>query len=641
MLQEIQESVKMKNDKNFMRRPSTLLVGIGLAVLITLGGCKNFLNQAPLGQQTSETFFKNKQDAIDATNATYSMLRDWQVHVFSWIGLTSIVSDNADKGSTPGDASFLENLNDLQFSPGNIAFSDPWAGYYKGIYRANLAIQNIPNINMNSGMKARLIAENKFLRAYFYFFLVRAYGNVPLITKPLTPNQYQQTNSTPDSVYAQIVSDLKAASAALPLQSQYSSSDVGRASKGAAQALLAKVYLYRQDYKNAEAYADSVISSGQYSLAPNYAHMFTLAGENNSGTIFSVECVATSSGKGGSQYGQVQGVRGNPNLGWGFDNPSMDLINSYNMGDPRQEATVLFVWEQTPDGTVVHKNPNMVDEHYNQKVYVPQSAMVGGQGDNPANIRILRYADVLLIKAEAAYQNGETGTAQKYLNMVRQRARDGRTATVGVSVESLAPLVADTLGMSNLANKPFVRYVWKNSPAAQQGIQPFKSSLVSIMQNNQAVQGLMVDTVDVIQSVNGTAVNNASDYYSQITTIGPNQPVTLNITRVIQTYNSSSQTVSTTTQPVIAQVTTQQLLPDITATGSTLLHDIWHERRDELAMEQHRWFDLIRENKVESGWAAKEMAKEGQNFASKDQLYPIPQNEIDLSNGSLKQNPNY
>ncbi len=641
MLQEIQESVKMKNDRNFMRRPSTLLVGIGLAVLITLGGCKNFLNQAPLGQQTSETFFKTQQDAIDATNATYSMLRDWQVHVFSWIGLTSIVSDNADKGSTPGDASFLENLNDLQFDPGNVAFSDPWAGYYKGIYRANLAIQNIPNIKMDATMKNRLIAENKFLRAYFYFFLVRAYGNVPLITKPLNADQYNQPNSTPDSVYALIERDLQFAVQNLPVKSQYSSADQGRASKGAAQGLLAKVYLYRQDYKDAQKYAEDVINSGEYSLDPNYAQMFTLGGENNTGTIFSAECVATASGNGGSQYGQVQGVRGNPNLGWGFDNPSMDLINSYDEGDPRQEATVLFVWEQTPDGAVVHKNPNMVDEHYNQKVYVPESALIGGQGDNPANIRILRYADVLLIASEAAYQNGDVSTAQKYLNMVRDRARDGRTATVGLSVESLAPTVADTLGMSNLANKPFVRYVWKNSAASQAGIAPFSSSLVNITQNGQSTQGLMVDTVDVIQSVNGTAVNNATGYYNEISSIGANQPVTLDITRIIQTYNSSNQTISTTSQPVIAQMTTTQLLPDITATGTTLLHDIWHERREELAMEQHRWFDLIRENKVESGWAAQEMAKDGKTFKASDELYPIPQNDIDLSNGVLKQNPGY
>lgn len=615
--------------------------GTGFFLMILLLGCKNFLNQPPLGEQTSETFFKTQQDAIDATNATYSMLRDWQVHVFSWIGLTEIVSDNADKGSTPGDASFLQNLNDLQFDPGNVAFSDPWAGYYKGIYRANLAILNIPNITMDTNIRDRLVAENRFLRAYFYFFLVRAFANVPEITQPLNPNQYNQTNASPDSIYALIERDLLYAIQNLPEKSQYSSSDIGRATKGAAEGLLAKVYLYRKDYTNAQKYAENVISSNQYSLPANYAGMYTVAGQNNSGTIFSGQCVATASGDGGSQYGQVQGVRGNPNLGWGFDNPSMNLINSYDEGDPRQEATVLFVWEQTPDGTVVHKNPNMIDEHYNQKVYVPESALIGGQGDNPANIRILRYADVLLIASEAAYQNNQVSTAQNYLNMVRHRARSGQTATIGVSVESLASLIADSLHMSNLANRPFVRYVWQNSSAANAGIQPFRYGLINITINGQSIQGLIVDSLDVIQSVNGTTVNNADDYYNQITSIGAGQPVALAITRIHQTFNQSSQTVTTTTQAVVANVTTSQLLPDITSTGTTLLHDIWHERRMELAMEQDRWFDLLRQNKVEPGWAAQQMAKVGQTFEDKDAMYPIPQNEIDLSNKTLQQNPGY
>src|SRR2546421_10749489 len=137
---------------------SRALVSLGLAV--GLGSC-DFLTTEPKGQLTNESFFKTADQAVEATNATYNMLRMWQVHVFSWIGLTDIASDDATKGSTPGDASFLLDIDNLTFDPGNLAFADPWAGYYKGVYRANVAIANIPSVPMADTLKARLIGENK------------------------------------------------------------------------------------------------------------------------------------------------------------------------------------------------------------------------------------------------------------------------------------------------------------------------------------------------------------------------------------------------------------------------------------------------------------------------------------------------
>lgn len=623
----------MKRHNKFLRTILSIAV-LAIAIPLVTTSCSNLLNDKPLGEQTSKTFFKTKQDAIDATNATYNILRNWQVHVFSYLGITSIISDNAKKGSTPTDAPFLLNIDNLNYNAGNLAFSDPWSGYYKGIYRANLAIQNIPKIKMNTNVKDRLIAENKFLRAYFYFFLVRGWQNVPLITKPLQPKQYyNQPNASPDSVYALITKDLQYASDHLPLKSQYSSADIGRATKGAAQGMLAKVYLYRQNYKMALAYADSVINSGQYSLMPNYAKIFTPAGKNSSGSIFSVQCTATSTNEGGSQYNQVQGVRGTPNLGWGFDQPTKDLIKSYSPGDPRMESTVLFVWEALPDssGQAVHKNPNMVDEDYNQKAFVNPNHP-GNQSDGPGNIRILRYSDVLLIASEAAYQEGDINMAQKYLNMVQARARNGRKSTIGAGIEGVAPIIADTLGMPKQTGKPMIRFVWKNTPASKAGMKSFSFGLAN---NNSEIQ---VDTLDIVQSVNGKAVNNVSDYMNDLKQISPGQNMTLTYLQVTQTYNSSTNKMTTNTQTVVSTMQAMALLPNITATGKTLLHDIWHERRSELAMEQHRWFTLLRENKVDPGWAKQEMAKDGKTFTQKQNVFPIPQTEIDISNGSLKQN---
>lgn len=411
----------------------------GLLLLFLLAGAcsDDFLDKKPLVTPTTETFFETEEHAIQATNAVYNMLRDWEVHVFSYIGITDIISDDADKGSEPNDATFLLEIDNFTFDSRNVAFSTVWRGYYRGIYRANLAIQNIPDIEMDETLKARLIGENKFLRAYLYFNLVRWFGGVPLILDPLQPGEYEQARDPAQEVYAQIIQDLEDAAASLP--ASYSGSDVGRATSGAAKGMLAKVYLTRQDYPNAEQYALEVINSGEYELFPDYELLFQEAGENSSESVFEVQAEAFEIGGGGTQYNQVQGVRGTPNLGWGFNRPSDDLVASYERGDPRRDATILYVGEVLPDGSdIVQDNPNMVNERYNQKAWVPEHP--GGLGNGPGNIRILRYADVLLMAAEALNENGNSAQALTYLNQVRARARGDRNVLPDISTTNQAEL---------------------------------------------------------------------------------------------------------------------------------------------------------------------------------------------------------
>src|SRR5688500_9393944 len=255
----------------------------GAATLLAVAaaaGCSDFLTTEPRGELTTPSFFQTSDHALQATNASYSMLRNWTTHVFSWLGQVEIASDDADKGSVPGDAGFLGEMDDLTFDAGNLAFRDPWIGYYQGIYRANVAIQNIPNVNMDEELRARLVGENKFLRAYYYFFLVRSYGGVPLITAPLEASQFAQTRATAEEIYALIEQDLTDAIAVLPLRSEYAPADLGRATKGAAQALLGTVHLYQQEYADAYDQLTAVIESNEYSLAPSYGGIFTQAGEN-------------------------------------------------------------------------------------------------------------------------------------------------------------------------------------------------------------------------------------------------------------------------------------------------------------------------------------------------------------------------
>lgn len=593
-----------------------------LAGGLTLAGC-DFLEKSPKGDLTSGNFFQTQEHAVQATNATYSVLREWEVHVFSWLGMTDIASDDATKGSTPSDGSFLLELDEKTFGPSNIAFESTWSGYYTGVYRANVALQNIPSIEMDQALKDRLIGENKFLRAYFYFFLVRAYGGVPDITTPLQPDEFEQSRADREEIYTLIEQDLNDAIDVLSPRSQYSEAERGRATTGAAEGLLAKVHLFQEEYEEALTHAENVISSNEYSLYDDYWSIFREAGEYSSESVFEVGAVSLETGgEGSSQYAQVQGVRGSANNGWGFNQPSPDLEGAYEPGDPRHQATILHPWETLPDGSgvVAEVNPNMPNQRYNEKVQ-PSVESPGGSGNNTVNIRRLRYADVLLIAAEAAYQTGDESTAREYVNDVRERAREGRSVTLGLQPENMSTPLAETVGLAGSAPHVFVRYADEQGPAAETGVSSFTFT----------ADPTHVDQMDVIEAVDGTTVSTREEYRNALSGVAEGQTVSLDITRVTQQVAEDG-SVSTSTQSLTRDVAVTALLPDVTGGGQALLDAIWQERRAELAMEQHRYFDLIRQGRAD---------EELENFESRHMRYPIPQSEIDLSGGAMTQNDGY
>lgn len=610
------------------RRILVACFALVLAGTVLLSGCDSFLEKNPKGELTSANFFQSRENAVQATNATYNMLRNFNVHVFSWLGMTDIISDDATKGSTPSDASFLLELNDLTFDSGNIAFGATWSGYYQGIFRANTAIQNIPNIDMDPETRERLVGENRFLRAYFYFFLVRAYGGVPKITEPLRPSEFDtQTRASRDSIYAFIERDLRFAADALQRRSQVPESETGRVTRGSAHGLLAKVHLFQEEFEQALQQAEEVIQSDEYSLPDDYFTIFRPEGEFGSGSLFEVANAALEMGGASSQYAQVQGVRGSANNGWGFNQPSPDLESSYEPGDPRQQATILYPWETLPDesGVVAQINPNMSNQRYNEKVQ-PSVNSPGGAGNNTVNIRRLRLADVMLVAAEAAARTGDEATARQYLNRVRERARDGRSVTLGIQPEQMAPQLATALDLSDSDSRVFVRFA--NVPASEAGVQTFSSSF----REGGSPLPILVETADVIQAVNGTSVGTQQEYLDALSGVAPGQTVTLDLLRVTQ--QSDGNGVSNSTETLSVDVTARQLLPDVQSSGQQLLEAIWHERRAELAMEQHRWFDLIRQERAEEVMTAL-----GKDFQSRHTLFPLPEGELDITD--LEQNPGY
>ncbi|MBN9312486.1 MAG: RagB/SusD family nutrient uptake outer membrane protein [Chryseobacterium sp. 39-10] len=385
------------------------------SMLIGLSSCGNdFLNVDS----------REHIDAVDATtvydpvmfvNGTYGMMTDWD-YAFSWLGVTEIISDNADKGSSPTDGGGDKLiLDDLQHTSSSGSIGAMWTRFYKTIGRANQSIRYTEKFGLtDESYKNRLIGEAKFLRALHYFWLVRMFGDVPI--QDLDDPTSWITRKPKADVYAYIEKDLTDAIQVLPTKSQYAAADLGRATKGAAQGLLSKVYLYEEKWQQAYDMAGAVMNSGQYGLEPDYAKIWRLDGENGVESLFEVQARGTSIAHGVHQYSQTQGARGTGGWGWGFNVPSQNLLNAFNAaGDNiRRDATIIFRGETLYDGKVV---PATVENPmYNEKAY---SSANLGDADGDKNIRVLRYAEILLIRAEAATHIG--ADAATPLNLVRAR----------------------------------------------------------------------------------------------------------------------------------------------------------------------------------------------------------------------------
>jgi starch-binding outer membrane protein, SusD/RagB family len=321
------------------------------------------------------------------------------------------------------------------------------------VNKANIALDQVENnaaIVATSQQKIQAEAEAKLLRAYAYFMLVRVYGRVPLLDRVFEDPAAQSNvpQSSPAEVYALIENDLKFAAANLP--ASWGPEFAGRATSGAANGLLAKVYLTQQKWSLALAAANMVITSGQYNLSTPYDKIFREEGENSPESVFEVQATASRAfpTDNGVQYTPIQSVRGTGtwNLGWGWNTPSTALEAAYEPGDPRKARTILYTSTPTTPGITIYGETTplgLPNPRYNHKVYSnpARRAAVGNQGGWWMNVRILRYADVVLMYAEAANELGNPGEALAKLEMVRARARAGNNAILpGVTTTDQAAL---------------------------------------------------------------------------------------------------------------------------------------------------------------------------------------------------------
>ena len=381
----------------------------------TLSSCtSDFLNVD--SQENIAIDDQASQSPEKYVNGIYGMFTDWD-YAFSWLGVTEMISDNADKGSSSTDnGGDKRDLDELLHSSTTGSIEAMWKRFYKTIGRASYSIKYTTESSITDVEKNRLIGEAKFLRAVSYFYLVRMFGDT-VIQELDVPASYSLRKPKAE-VYAYIETDLLDAIQKLPTKNEYAAKDLGRATKVAAQALLAKVYLYQG--KNQQAYdmATAVVNSGIYDLESDYATTWRKETENGKESLFEIQARGDVVAHGVQQYSETQGARGTGGWGWGFNVPSQNLLDAFNTeGDViRRDATIIFRGETLYDGRLV---PTSVENPmYNEKAY--SSANLNA-ADGDKNIRVIRFSEVLLIQAEAANEIGQDALTP--LNRVRTRVK--------------------------------------------------------------------------------------------------------------------------------------------------------------------------------------------------------------------------
>lgn len=409
-----------------------IYISIFAVSALFFAGCANDyldVNQTESISTKDIELFNNDAGAATFVTAIYSKFLNWDMSSFGWIGLASITSDDADKGSSPGDTGTDKDvLDNLTYNSSNPSAESTFNANYDGINRCNQALDVLPKLDKaDVNLRARLMGEAKFLRAFMYFTLVKCYGGVPIVDHLPNPasdadQKMLLTRKTKAEVYTFIEKDLNDAIAVLPNKSEYAAAEKARASKGAAYALLAKVNLYQ---KNWQKVVDNCNLVTGYSISADYAKMFRLEGENDGESIFEINGVGSVPAKGIEGYSASQGARGAGGWGWGFNVPSQSLLNAYEAGDVRKNATIIFRGTTLYDGRVV---PNTVENPmYNFKAY---SSQYTDGWETDANIKYLRYAEVVLMKAEALNELNRTSEAIPLLNQIRNRAGLGVTPAV-------------------------------------------------------------------------------------------------------------------------------------------------------------------------------------------------------------------
>lgn len=390
------------------------IIYIFLFLSLSFTACEGILDKEPLGRLDADSYFQTADDAIKAVNAAYEqLLFNNNNNNFYW-AMGVVTSDEAvtgGDGSRPG----ITEMDFLNYTPRTQELNDFWKLQYAGITQCNTVIEKVPNIEMNEALKNRIIGEALFLRAYYYFLLTQVYGDVPLLTKITPPDELKIPKTPKTQIYAQIIADCDKAAEALPLQ--YTGTDVGRATRGAAYALAAKTYLYQKDWNKVLEYVNKVKSLGIYGLMPDYQANFREGTQNNKESVWEIQHTNLELGVGNFLNQWWASKKFN---GYGFAEVTPEYVATFEPGDPRLKFTVAM--NNDPYFGLIYK-PSFSSTRYSPVKYLQSDSTVTQKADGDINYTAIRYAEVLLWEAEALAELGRVQEAQVPLEAVRARAR--------------------------------------------------------------------------------------------------------------------------------------------------------------------------------------------------------------------------
>jgi hypothetical protein len=460
-------------------------------IIISLySGCsEEFLERTPLGMETTATFYSSEDNAVQAVTACYAVMVYRGSFSRNFWAFGDVASDDTEAAGEVGgaDQPDMQRIDQMLHVPTNAYFFEYWRNIYEGINNCNIVLEKFPDADFNEDIKSRLMGEAKFLRAIYHFYLNSIFGGIPIITRILLPDEYYSTpRNTIAEVLHQVQADLQEAASALP--DTYSSlSDDARATKGAARAYLLKALVfessYAKNYSDDERFegceekwdeawnvAQQIIGSGVYKLEPHYADLWTEAGDESKEHIFRVVNAAMNIT--GSEYINTALVSSSHNtyqsvrayweydtitgdsviiegqiLGWGLNAPTYNLAAEYEPGDPREKISIVtdsdtIEIDPTASGVSIFRraapsygSPTMMNNaKYDPE---PNEWVIRSFFRGPLDIKMFRYADVLLLAAEAAIELNRPGDALGYINMLRTRARNSGNTGQPVDLTSV------------------------------------------------------------------------------------------------------------------------------------------------------------------------------------------------------------
>ncbi len=415
-----------------IRKMKKLYIKISMIIisLTAFASCSDDFVNVDSNDVNSEDYFNSEEDYQNALIGAYDLLQATYINVM----LGEIASDNTlAGGESATDVIGIQEIDDMIHTPVNSNLRDLWGWMYGGVNRTNFILEFQDKTDFSG--KEQVIAQARFLRAYYYFELVKWFGDVPLaVDKQILFGEESSYVRTPASeVYAQIELDLMYAADNLPLVQ----TETGRVTKGAAQALLGKAYLYQEKFSEAAQALETVIQSGTYSLVTDYNTIFEAEGENSTESVFEVQytdlegagfgCLQCSEGNIAVGFSGVRNYEG-PDFtsGFSFNVPVQEAYDAFDSDDPRRDIAILNIdaWATATGATF---GTGFEHTGYFNKKYIPRTRSDQALADlnltNPNNYRSIRYADVLLMAAEANNRGGiDEAKAQGYLNDVRRRA---------------------------------------------------------------------------------------------------------------------------------------------------------------------------------------------------------------------------